>query len=85
MSTMTLELKSEWRSLTAAALVLGFLASGSVLAKTGFPAGRTVQACHAQAAPTMSASLYVAAKIGLDPSALARAQARLVECKAVSD
>ena len=84
MEVMVLDLKSEWRALAAVAMVVLFLASGAVLT-TSIPAGRTVEACtirpQAEAGVSMSASPYVAAKIGLDPGAMARANASMRPCR----
>ena len=84
MEVMVLDLKSEWRALAAAAMVVLFLASGAVLT-TGIPAGTTVEACRikpqAEAGVSMSAAPYVAAKIGVDPSAMARANAAMRPCR----
>jgi hypothetical protein len=77
METMVLDLKSEWRLLAAVIMLLAFVAMGALLLKTDWSARRTVPICKpaASANVSMSASPYVAAKIGVDPSALARAEA----------
>lgn len=79
METLVLDWKSEWRLLSAAAMLLLFVALGAILLQADWPATKIVQACSASpqtASVSMSTSPYLAAKIGIDPSALSRAEGR---------